>query len=217
MPNDWTPTVAAQALLEIFPGFGRLIALRMRASGEEDATLMQIGVLMYMKDQPLTTSDIAKWRRVSLQSASVLVQALVERGWLMRTPDPDDRRRILLAVTPEGLRRAKEVQSQVTEMIAQMLAGLSDEELEAAAVFLPGLRRVVSDQMIPEARASSRTGAVAGGDLGDEGAPGGKDLAEVGFGVADQVRSLLGGYGPVPARPRSTMARTSPGLPPKFL
>src|SRR5450432_3338010 len=103
MADDWTPYAAAKALLEIFPSMGRLISSWMRTSGEEEATMMQIGVLMHIQEQPITTSELAKRRKVSLQSASVLVQALVERGWLTRIPDPNDRRQSLLQVTPEGL------------------------------------------------------------------------------------------------------------------
>src|SRR4051794_10041080 len=150
MQDEWTPYVAAKALMEIFPGLGRLMASWMRTSGEEEATMMQIGVLMHLKDQPITTSELAKRRKVSMQSASVLVQGLVERGWLTRVPDPNDRRQSLLEVTPEGLARAKVLQEQLATMIADVLAQLTPEELAAAGVFLPALRRVVASQMLPD-------------------------------------------------------------------
>ncbi len=140
----------AEMLLEIFPGLGRLIAVHMRETGEEDATLMQLGVLMRIKDRSVTTSELAKMRRVSLQSASVLVQNLVERGLLLRTPDPNDRRKFLLEVTPEGRERSQAVREQMVDLIAETLGGLTSEELEAAALFLAGLRRVVSEQMVSE-------------------------------------------------------------------
>lgn len=148
--DKWTPYNTAQSLLEVLPGLGRLIASRMRETGEEEATVMQIGVLMHIKDQPITTSELAKRRKVSLQSASVLVQGLVERGWLTREADPNDRRRSLLQVTPEGLAQAQTTHEQVTQLIAGILHELSSEELAGAAVFLPGLRRVVNAHMIPD-------------------------------------------------------------------
>ena len=150
MQDECTPYAAAKSLMEIFPGLGRLMAAWMRASGEEEATMMQIGVLMHLKDQPITTSELAKRRKVSMQSASVLVQGLVERGWLTRSPDPNDRRQSLLEVTPEGLARAKALQEQIATMVAQVLAQLTPDELAAASVFLPALRRVVASQMLPD-------------------------------------------------------------------
>jgi DNA-binding MarR family transcriptional regulator len=150
MQDEWTPYVAAKSLMEIFPGLGRLMAAWMSASGEEEATMMQIGVLMHLKEQPITTSDLAKRRKVSMQSASVLVQGLVEKGWLTRIPDSNDRRRSLLQVTPEGLTRAKALQEQLATMVAEVLAQLTPDELTAASVFLPALRRVVASQMLPD-------------------------------------------------------------------
>ena len=151
MEENWTPYAAAKALLEIFPGLGRLMASWMRASGEEEATMMQIGILMHLQGQPFTASELAKRRKVSLQAASVQVQGMVERGWLTRVPDPNDRRQSLLEVTPEGLARAKALQEQLATMVADVLSQLNADELEAAGIFLPALRRVVANQMLPEA------------------------------------------------------------------
>ena len=150
MESDWTPRTIAHALLETFPAIGRLMSVRMRALGEEEATFMQIGVLMHLRETPNTASELAKRRKVSLQSASVLVQGLVERGWLTRVPDPNDRRQSLLEVTPEGLARAEATQEQVTSMIAEILNDLSQEELAAAGLFVPALRRLVFSQMQPD-------------------------------------------------------------------
>lgn len=151
MIENWTAHSAAQALLEIFPIMGRFMSAQMRARGEDEATFMQIGVLMHLREQPITTSELAKRRKVSLQSASVLVQGLVERGWLVRTPDPNDRRQSLLEVTPEGLERAQAAQEMITAIIAEVLDELTPEELAGASVFLPGLRRAVTAHMIPDA------------------------------------------------------------------
>lgn len=147
MIPDWTPYVAAQSLLELFPGLGRLMTVRLREAGEEEATMMQIGVLMHLHEHSITTSELARRRKVSLQSASVLAQGLVDRGWLVRVADPQDRRQSLLQVTPEGAARAKELQSHVTNTLAELLGKLTAEELNAAGVFLPALRRIIAEQM----------------------------------------------------------------------
>jgi DNA-binding MarR family transcriptional regulator len=149
-----TPQAIAQMLLETLPRLGRLIAIRMRELGEDEATFMQLSVLMRLKEQRLTASELAKHRKVSLQSASVLVQNLVERGWVTRVPDPNDRRQSLLEVTPEGLERAEATQKLMRETIAESLEEFLPEELAAAAVFLPALQRVVTAHMtesMPEA------------------------------------------------------------------
>lgn len=145
-----TPYSVAQMLLESLPSLGRLIAVRMREAGDDEATVMQIGVLMHIKEQPITTSELAKHRKVSLQSASVLVQNMVERGWITRIPDANDRRQWLLEVTPEGEALAEAVHKQFLNLLAEILVDLTPEELDAAAVFLPALHRVVTAHMTPE-------------------------------------------------------------------
>jgi DNA-binding MarR family transcriptional regulator len=121
--------------------------LYLRGSGEEETTLMQIGVLHQIQEQPITASELAERRKVSLQSASVLVQGMVEKGWLMREPDPNDRRQFILQVTPEGLAKAEAVKAQITHLMEGFLEGLSDEEMKAAEVFLPALSRILANQM----------------------------------------------------------------------
>ena len=150
MVDQWTAQISAQALLEIFPILGRLMAVRIREvdSEADEATMMQMRVLSFLKEEPLTMSDLAKRRKVSLQSASVLVQSLVEKGWVIREPDPNDRRQWLLQVTPEGEARAQASLKLVTDILTDVLSELSPEELAAAQVFLPALKRIVTGHMM---------------------------------------------------------------------
>ncbi len=99
--------------------------------------------LTQFKDHPLTVSDLAKRRKVSLQSASTLVQRLHERGWIVREPDPNDRRQSLLQLTPEGLAHAQATFDQIVNYVAEYLEPLTTEELEAAQVLFPALQRTL--------------------------------------------------------------------------
>jgi DNA-binding MarR family transcriptional regulator len=144
----WTTHKLAVELLKLMPMLGRLIDIHVRATAEEETTMRQMGVLFHIEEQqPITTSELAKKGRVSLQAASALVQGLVERGWLVRTPDPNDRRQFWLEITPEGLERAKTAREQLADYLAQFLEKLTPEEMAAAQVFLPGLQRVVHTKM----------------------------------------------------------------------
>jgi DNA-binding MarR family transcriptional regulator len=148
MDHLWTPYTLAEELLKILPNFGRLVASSMREEGEEEATLMQVSVLFQIKEHPITASELAKRRNVSPQSASVLLQSMVERGWLVRIPDPNDRRQSLLQITPEGLARAQAAKDQIASRLARFLVDLTSEEIAAAQVFLPALQRVLMAQMM---------------------------------------------------------------------
>jgi DNA-binding MarR family transcriptional regulator len=149
MANDWTSRNSAQAMLEIFPAMGRLMATRLREmdSDADEATMMQMRVLAYLKEEPITASELAKRRKVSLQSVSVLIQTMVEKGWITRSVDPKDRRQSLLQVTPEGKARAQASLEQITSILTELFSDLSPEELAAASVFLPALHRIVIAHM----------------------------------------------------------------------
>src|SRR6476661_6626868 len=101
----WTAEEATRELLSVLPLLSRIMAAELRQEPGDDTTMPQFRVLAYLTEGPLTLSAIAKLRRVSLQSAGDLIQGLVERGWLTRTPDPSDRRQSLLYLTDAG--RAK--------------------------------------------------------------------------------------------------------------
>jgi DNA-binding MarR family transcriptional regulator len=147
MDELWTAHRLADELMRIMPSFGRLMSLYMRDSGEEETTMMQVSVLFHIQKHPITASELAKKRRVSLQAASVLVQGMVERGWVVRTPDPKDRRQFLLQLTPEGLERAETTRTQIADYLTGFFRDLSAEEIAAASVFLPALNRLLLTQL----------------------------------------------------------------------
>jgi DNA-binding MarR family transcriptional regulator len=144
MDNRWSTYTLAEELLRLMPNMGRLMAVFMRESGEEETSLMQVAVLMRLQDHPLTNSELAKSRRVSPQAASTLIQNMVERGWVVRTPDPNDRRQVLLQITPEGAEHARAAREQVARYLAGFLNDLTEDEIAAAQTFLPALSRIVT-------------------------------------------------------------------------
>ncbi len=142
MTEEWTVQQAASELLNTMPGLNRLLASHFRLMDEEEASLMQVRVMSYLMEHPISVSELARRRKVSLQAVSVLIQKLVDRGWVVRTADPADRRRALLQITAEGLERAQATQNRITEHLAKFLDELTPEEIAAARVFLPALQRI---------------------------------------------------------------------------
>lgn len=156
MDKTWSVHTLSDELMKIFPNLGRHISVHLRESGEEETTMMQVSVLHQIQEQSITASELAKRRRVSLQSASVLVQGLVERGWLIRVPNPTDRRQFLLQITPEGLVKAKAIRNQISTYLTELLADLSPDEVAAAQIFLPALSRILTQHMANDNLADER-------------------------------------------------------------
>jgi DNA-binding MarR family transcriptional regulator len=102
--KSWTAEEATRELMAVVPLLNRLMAAELRLEAGENSTMPRFRVLAHLRDHPMTLSALARRRRVSLQAAGELIQSLVERGWVMRTPDPTDRRQSLLQLTDEGRR-----------------------------------------------------------------------------------------------------------------
>jgi DNA-binding MarR family transcriptional regulator len=140
----WTPEQATHELLHVLPLLNSMIGAEMRAAAGEDTTMPQFRVLAQLSEAPRTLSALAKGRRVSLQSMSVLVQGLVERGWIERLPDPSDRRQQRLQLTRRGHTHYQRAQTRIVQRLRPLMEALSAEELQAVAQALPALGRVLS-------------------------------------------------------------------------
>ena len=145
MATDRTMEVT-QELLAVLPLLNRIVAAEVRREAGEDTTMPQFRVLAHLAPGPLTLSALAKKRRVSPQSMSELVQVLVERGWVARAPDPNDRRQSLLQLTDHGRSHYERADAQTLRRLAPLLAQLSPDELAAVRTALPALRRVLTQE-----------------------------------------------------------------------
>jgi len=112
---------------------GQLVR-RLRAE-RRDLTLAQMTVLGRLdRVGPCGVSDLAAGERVRPQSMASTVAALLAAGLVSRAPDPGDRRRVLIALTPAG-REALAVDRRRREgWLADAIRGdLSPKEQRALA------------------------------------------------------------------------------------
>lgn len=106
------------------------------ASGVDDITKRELQVLELIALYEVSTvTEVAKVGKVPLSTASWIVNNLVEKDYLQRSPDPDDRRVVRLALGPGGQRVMAVLQSAFSAMAEQILAA-ADEQESAALVAL---------------------------------------------------------------------------------
>lgn len=82
---------------------------------------------------------------VDMSVTSRHVAHVVERGWLERSPDPEDRRSRILRLTPAGEDLLDDLGRRSADMFAHCLADWSDEEVEQLNAMLARLRESVGD------------------------------------------------------------------------
>jgi DNA-binding MarR family transcriptional regulator len=77
---------------------------------------------------PLTPSELAARERIQRPTATRVLARLEELGLIVRTPDPQDRRSSLVAVTEAGSALLDELRTRKTAFLAERLDGLDADE-----------------------------------------------------------------------------------------
>lgn len=77
----------------------------------------------------LTMSDLAAELGAPLSTVTGIATRLTKRWLIERERDPNDRRNILLQLTPEGRDLARHVEQQVGQFLARVQSALTPEEI----------------------------------------------------------------------------------------
>jgi DNA-binding MarR family transcriptional regulator len=111
-----------------------------RADGSMSDTKM--GVLFRLELSPAAPSQLAERERVTPPSMNRTLNALEEAGLVGRTPDPDDARKVVVALTPEGAAVIAETRRLRTEWFSDRLAELTPDERKTLQAVIPVLRHL---------------------------------------------------------------------------
>ncbi|WP_022881969.1 MarR family winged helix-turn-helix transcriptional regulator [Gryllotalpicola ginsengisoli] len=91
----------------------------------------------------LTTAELARREQITPQSMGAVVAELVERGWVLKTKDPDDGRRELLALTDAGaavIMRTDEARR--ADLVALLATRLTEADRELVARSLGVMKKI---------------------------------------------------------------------------
>lgn len=89
-----------------------------------------------------TLGELADRERVSAPSMNRTVNCLEESGYLTRTPDEDDRRKVNIAITDSGSQVVQETVRRRDAWLEDALADLEPDERELLLTAAPILRKV---------------------------------------------------------------------------
>ena len=96
-----------------------------------DLSPVAYSMLVALHDSgPRRASDLVGQFSIDKGAVSRQVQALLELGMIERTPDPEDRRAAILAITEEGERRLKKIMRTRREELRDRLAGWETDDLD---------------------------------------------------------------------------------------
>jgi MarR family transcriptional regulator for hemolysin len=137
--------VCATLLLDVVPGVMKAIRMEMRSSQAPDLSLAQFRSLWCLSaNRGQSLSELADSIGLALPSMSKLIDGLISRGLVRRTPDKSDRRRIMLRPTERGEKILKAARETTRRHLAEQIAGLDPADLQAVARAMEVLRPVFS-------------------------------------------------------------------------
>ena len=106
-------------------------------------------------DRPLSPTTIAERLLVTTASMTSLLDTLERRGLVTRTPDPDDRRKILVTLTGNGKRVVDQFLPQVVALQTSLMADLTEPQrqqlLESLATICKTIDTLDTDEVIAAA------------------------------------------------------------------
>lgn len=113
----------ARAVLAVMPRFGRVA---WQAAQQCGMTSPERGRLIWViGDRSVRAGLAAQQLKLSAGAVTELVEGLVHEGLVRREADPDDRRAVVLALTPEGRRVRERYEIAASSALAQVLGRLT--------------------------------------------------------------------------------------------
>jgi DNA-binding MarR family transcriptional regulator len=105
----------------------------------------QVSLLVAIKYAPgIGVGELAAQEHVSAPAMSNHVDRLERDGLAIRTPSPDDKRRVGLTLTAEGQRLLRRVRSRRTAWLVSRLGKLDPDELAAIEAAVEPLSRLLA-------------------------------------------------------------------------
>lgn len=98
----------------------------------------------------MAMSRLAEVLDVSLSNATGLIDRMEERGLVVRRRVPDDRRVVLVGLTPAGQQALTDLELLRNDLLAHVLARLDDRQLSRVAGALDDLRGALAETIHDE-------------------------------------------------------------------
>jgi DNA-binding MarR family transcriptional regulator len=143
MPSPAAPRADAALAGALRDAIGRL-GRRMRAErAPADLSLGQWAALRTLDMQgPMTASELAAHEKVQPPSVTKILARLEEHGYVSRTPDPVDRRQVVVVASEGGRALLADDRRRKDRWVSQRLATLDPSERAALGAALPILEKL---------------------------------------------------------------------------
>jgi DNA-binding MarR family transcriptional regulator len=143
MPLTRADTLAlAESLRPVLLRIGRELRRETRAVGVSPEQVSLLVTIKYARG--IGVGELAAQEHVSAPAMSNHLDRLERDGLELRTPSPEDKRRVGLTLTAEGQRLLRRVRSRRTAWLVSRLGKLDPDELAAIEAAVEPLSRLLA-------------------------------------------------------------------------
>jgi DNA-binding MarR family transcriptional regulator len=148
-PNAREPEPVPSLLRRARRAYARAVTEELADAGFDDVPRNGAYVLAASAREGAQLGRIIRELAVSKQAAGQLIDTLVSRGYLDRSVDPQDRRRLAIALTDRGAAAAAVVAAAAAGVDARLLERVSADHVEHAREVLRTLGDLADEPAVP--------------------------------------------------------------------
>jgi DNA-binding MarR family transcriptional regulator len=140
-----TSTGCAERVMDAVPLVMRFMRAHLQEEEGDLPSVAQIRVLSCLTTTPgASLSDVARFINVTKATASSMVARMVEKGYVNRLDDPNERRCVMLTATDTGREIYLRARAHALTAVADVLENVSAQDREKIAAGLELLREAFS-------------------------------------------------------------------------
>ncbi|HAT1880057.1 TPA: MarR family transcriptional regulator [Legionella pneumophila] len=131
-------------LYETAAAWRNLLDKRLKPLGLSQAKWRAL-LLLSMTKSPLTQIQLAKKLGIEAPTVVGLIDRLTKEGWVIRQDATHDRRVKVICLTEKAILTIGQIQSTADELSRELLAPLSETELEACLTTLQKIKKTAEE------------------------------------------------------------------------
>ena len=118
-----------------------------RRFGELSAQQMNM-IMMVRVREAASVTELAALLGVSPPSVSTMVDRLVERGFLTRTPCDQDRRKVVIRVSPEAIEEIVQVEEMILSSFVELVEAVGPDTTQKWCEVLQQIKQVLEKKQL---------------------------------------------------------------------
>lgn len=109
-------------------------------SVRQGSAISQLKLMLEEQPEGVSLKELAKRMQMTIPASSLLVEALVTKGYVERRPNPNDRRAVRITLTEKGIGIFETVYANFHAEIDRRAQALTQEELDTFSTIIGKMR-----------------------------------------------------------------------------